>query len=45
MHNLLNYACTIYKTSWSALSDIKHEATAECFGSDKVRTASLVNVL
>ena len=25
--------------------DIKHKAAAECFGSDKVRAASFVNVL
>ena len=37
--------CTIYQTGRSALSDIKHEAIAECFGSDKARTASFVNVL
>ena len=35
---------TIYKTSRSALSDANHEAIAECFGSDKARTASFVNV-
>ena len=41
----MNFRRTIYKRSRSALSDMKHEAIAECFGSDKVRTASFVNVL
>ena len=39
------YICIIYKMSRSGLLDIKHEATAKCFGSDKARTASFVNVL
>ena len=39
------FRCTIYKTTRSALSDIKHDATAECFAYDKARTASFVNVL
>ena len=40
----LKFICTIYKTSKSTLSDIKHEAIAESFGSDKARTANFVNV-
>ena len=33
------------KTTRSALSDLKHEAIAECFKSDKARTASFLNGL
>ena len=33
------------KPSRSALSDIKHEAIAECSRSDKARTASFLNGL
>ena len=39
------YMCTVYKTSRSALSYIKHKATAKCFGSDKACTMSFVHVL
>ena len=37
--------CDVYKTNRSALLDIKHEAIAECFKSDKARTASFLNGL
>ena len=33
------------KLAVRALSDIKHEAEAECFGSDKARTVSFLNGL
>ena len=37
--------CSIYKTSKSGLSDIKHKVIAKCFGSDKAHTASFANIL
>ena len=39
------FISNVQKTSRSALSDIKHEPEAECFGSDKAHTASILNGL
>ena len=40
----MSFISTIYKTSRSALSGLKHEAIAECFGSDKARTLYTTNL-
>jgi hypothetical protein len=44
MDVLVKLTSTIYPSS-SVLSEIIHEATAECFISDKARTVSVFNIV